>query len=45
MTIGIQDSLKSLGKIKIHCEEVAIYDTHYDVVDASQVEMSCMVLH
>ena len=26
MTIGIQDSLKSLGKIKIHGEEVAIID-------------------
>ena len=30
MTIGIQDSLKSLGKIKIHGEEVAIIDRDSD---------------
>ena len=33
MTIGIQDSLKSLGKIKIHGEEVAIIDRDSDDED------------
>ena len=42
MTIGIQDSLKSLGKIKIHREEVAIIDRDSDDEDdtADQEELS-----
>ena len=42
MTIGIQDSLKSLGKIKIHGEEVAIIDRDSDDEDdtADQEELS-----
>ena len=42
MTIGIQDSLKSLGKIKIHSEEVAIIDRDSDDEDdtADQEELS-----
>ena len=42
MKIGIQDSLKSLGKIKIHGEEVAIIDRDNDDEDdtAGQEELS-----
>ena len=42
MTIGIQNSLKSLGKIKIHGEEVAIIDRDSDDEDdtTDQEELS-----
>ena len=40
MTIGIQDSLKSLGKIKIHGEEVAIIDSDDEDDTADQEELS-----
>ena len=48
MTIGIQDSLKSLGKIKIHGEEVAIIDrdsdNHYSLLSSSMTSLTLLVM-